>query len=842
MGTKIARDEYSFKSELRVALRKPAFGGVVDTWLQDVRYGIRLLLKSPGFAAAAMVCLALGIGATTAIFSVVNAVLLRPLPYIQPQRLVKIYSEFTKQSQGRRFWVSPPEYVDLKRDTKSWESLDAWVNGGVNVGGSVEPVRLTGSYISGGLLRSLGVAPIMGRVITPEDDDPKANAVLVISYGVWQTIFGGDSHIVGKEALLNGQKCTIIGVMPQDFAFPPGEIDPPQVWTALQIDPANPGGRGSHYLYLLGRLKGNVSAQQAQSELESLVRYWGASASANQHSFSPQNHTLVSFPFQSEIVSNVRPALVVLMGAVVFVLLIACVNVANLLLARAEARQREIAIRSALGASFWRLLRQFITEGVLLSSVGAVLGLALAFAGLRLIKLTNAGSIPRAAEIGIDGNVLLLALMVSILTGVVFGLAPALHLAVRNIFGLLKDAAGGSTSTLSAQAFRRVLVAAEVSLALVLLIGCGLMLRAFWKLQQVNVGFDPKDLLTLRITLPGSAYRDNLKVESFWSRLKEETSRLPGVKVAIASGLAPIRRPNVNTTDIENFVQKPGGPTQEVDFYQVVSEDYFETMGIPLIEGRYFDGHDTEGSQPVAIVNQTMARMYWPNQSPVGRHIRSSSRFPYSTIIGVVGDVKNAGLDKPTGSELYFPFRQTQGYGSGTSYLVLRSAQSAGLANAVRRELRDLEPAAPVSNVRSMEELISASQSRPRFLTLLLTIFSAVALVLAVVGIYGVLSYLVAQRGKEFGLRMALGAPRGHVLGLVLKQGALLAIAGLGAGLAVSLAMTRMMSTLLYGIRATDPVTFLVMPAALAAAALAASFLPAQRATKVDPMVALRYE
>src|SRR5215472_7687487 len=400
----------------------------------------------------------------------------------------------------------------------------------------------------------------MGRVIMPEDDDPKSSAVMVISYGVWKSVFAGDAKIVGKEALLNGHKCNIIGVMPRDFAFPPGEVDPPQVWTALQIDPANPGNRCSHFLYLLGRLKDNVTAQQAQSELESLVRYWGASASMKQHSFDPQNHTLVSFPFQSEIVSNVRPALAVLMGAVVFVLLIASVNVANLLLARAEARQREIAVRSALGASFGRLLRQFITEGVLLSSVGALLGLALAFGGLRLIKLTNAGRIPRAAEIGIDGNVLLLALVVTILTGVVFGLAPALHLAVRNIFGLLKDAAGGSTSTLSAQAFRRVLVAAEVSLAL--------MLRAFWKLQQVNVGFDSKNLLTMRITLPGSAYRDNLKIEAFWSRLKEETSRLPGVKMGIANGLAPIRRPNVNTTDIEGFVQKPGGPVREIDFYQ----------------------------------------------------------------------------------------------------------------------------------------------------------------------------------------------------------------------------------------------------------------------------------
>src|SRR5579864_7233318 len=368
---------------------------MMSTFWHDLRYGLRLLLKNPGFAGAAVVCLALGIGATTAIFSVVNAVLLRPLPYRQPQRLVKVYSEFPNQPSGRRFWLSPPEYLDLKRDTKSWESLDGWVNSGVNLGGAAEPVHLTASFVTGGLLPSLGVAPILGRVITPQDDDPKANTVVDISYGVWQRVFAGDPHIVGKEALLNGRKCTIIGVMPNGFIFPPGEIPVPEAWSALQIDPAKPGSRGSHYLYLLGRLKEGISAQQAQSELESLVKYWGAKASAREHSFDPQNHTLVSFPFQSEVVSNVRPALTVLMGAVIFVLLIACVNVANLLLARAEARQREIAIRSALGASFPRLLRQFIAEGVLLSSFGALLGLGLAFGGLKLIAVSNAGKIPR---------------------------------------------------------------------------------------------------------------------------------------------------------------------------------------------------------------------------------------------------------------------------------------------------------------------------------------------------------------------------------------------------------------------------------------------------------------
>ena len=815
----------------------------METFWQDLRYGTRLLLKNPGFAVAAVICLGLGIGATTAIFSVVNAVLLRPLPYKQPERLIKVYSEFPHQPSGKRFWISPPEYLDLKRETKSWESLDGWVNTGVNVGGRAEPEHVTASFVTGGLLRSLGVSPLLGRVITPEDDDPKANAVLDISYGMWQREFGADRNIIGKEALLNGQKCTIIGVMPQGFIFPPGEIPVPEVWSALQLDPAKPGNRGSHYLYLLGRLKPNVSPEQAQSELASLVRYWGSKAAPMEHSFDPENHTLVSFPYQSEVVSSVRPALVMLMGAVIFVLLIACVNVANLLLARAESRQQEIAIRNALGASFSRMLRQFIAEGMLLSSVGALLGLALAFGGLRLIQATNAGKIPRADEISMDWHVLLAALAISILTGVAFGLAPALHLAMRNIFALLKDSAGRTTGALNAQNFRRLLVASEISLAVVLLIGCGLMVRAFWKLQQVNVGIDPHNVFTIRISVPNASYSNSLKVLGFWSRLKERVSQLPGVQAAYSSGLPPTRQKDVNTTDIEGFVQRREGPVREIDFYNGVSEGYFETMRIPLIEGRYFSSDDAEGAQPVVIVNQTMARMYWPNQSAIGHHIRADNRDPWCTIVGVVGDVKNAGIDKPVGTELYFPFRQKEGYPDPTGYMVLRSTQSpAALTSAMRRELHDLEPETALSHFMTMEEMIYSSQSRPRFLTLLLTLFSAVALALAAVGIYGVLSYVVAQRRKEFGLRMALGAPRGHVLGLVLKHGAALVLAGLCVGLAAALALTRLMASLLYGIGATDPVTFVLMPAALALVALAASYIPARRATKVDPLVALRYE
>ena len=819
----------------------------MENFWQDIRYGLRILVRNPGFAAAAAICLSLGIGATTAIFSVVNAVLLRPLPYIQPQRLVRVYTEFGNFPGGglRRFWTSPPEYLDLRRDTKSWESLDGWVNGGAGIAGIAEPVRVTGSFVTGGLIKSLGVAPIMGRAITPEDDDPKAPLVADISYGVWQRVFAGDPNIVGRETMLNGQKCTIIGVMPKGFAFPPGEIDPPEIWSPLQLDPAKPGGRGSHFLYLLGRLKPNVTAQQAQAELESLVKYWDETGSAGQHHFSRQNHTLVSYPFQAEVVSNVRPALLMLLGAVVFVLLIACVNVANLLMARAEARQREIAIRSAMGASFGRLLNQFIAEGILLSLLGVVPGLALAFGGLYLIKLTNAGSIPRAAEISLDATVLLVTLDISILTGVIFGLAPALHLAAKNVFGLLKDAAGATTAGNASQNFRRVLVASEVSLALVLLIGCGLMIRAFWKLQQVDVGLDPHNVLTMRVTLPSGSYTDNQKILGVWSRLKEKVSHLPGVQsAALVTGLPPARRVNANDTQIEGFVPRPGGPIQNIDFYQVVSEGYFETMGIRLVEGRTFTGSDAQGAPDVVIINQTMARMYWGNQSAIGRRVKPSGSLDvWCTVVGVVADVKNGGIDKPIGTELYLPFRQSQGFGRPASYIVLRSTtQPTALTSAIRKQLYELDPDVPISSVSMMEDVLAAAQSRPRFLALLLTMFSSVALALAAVGIYGVLSYLVARRGKEFGLRMALGAPRQHVLGLVLKQGAVLAFIGLAIGLGAALALTRLMASLLFGIRATDPLTFVLMPVVLAAIVLAASYIPARRATKVDPMVALRYE
>src|SRR5438067_7014134 len=577
------------------ALLQLCLGGRVDTFWQDLKFGFRMWKSRPGFTLAAILCLTLGIGATTGIFSVVNAVLLRPLPYQHPDELIRVYSEFPTFPNGglRRFWISPPEFLDLQRDTHSWQALEAWVTGGANLAGQTQPVRVTAAFISGGMLPMLGVSPLKGRLINADDDKPGTAQVVDISYGLWQSAFGGDPNVVGRETLLNGAKCTIIGVMPRGFEFPPGEVDPPQVWNALQIDPAKPGGRGSHFLYLLGRLKPGISAQQAQSELQSLVQAYGANRSMKKHAFNPENHTIVSYGLHGEVVSNVRPALLMLIGAVVFVLLIACVNVANLLLARAEARRREIAIRGAVGAGVSRLARQFATEGLLLSLTGALLGLGLAFGSLRLVRLTNAGQIPRAAEIGVDWRVLLFTIVVAGMTGILFGLAPILSLLLSDLSDSLKETAASTTGASGAQVFRRVLVSAELSLALVLLIGCGLMLRAFWKLQAVSTGINPANVITMRVALPQSAYTKPDQIDSFCTRFEERITHLPGVRsAALVQGLPPLRRPNMNDTDIEGFVNVPDGPIENVDFYQTISKDYFATMGIRLMAGRLFEDRD----------------------------------------------------------------------------------------------------------------------------------------------------------------------------------------------------------------------------------------------------------
>jgi putative ABC transport system permease protein len=820
----------------------------METFRKDVIYALRMMRNNLGFTAAAVICLMLGIGATTGIFTVVNAVLLQPLPYQHPEQLVRVYTEFPTFPNGglHRFWTSAPEFLDLRRDTHSWASLDAWITAGANLAGKTQPVRVTAAYLSGGLLETLGVAPIKGRLISETDDVPGVTQVADISYGTWQNVFGGDPAVIGRETFLDGTKCTIIGVMPKGFQFPPGEQEPAQLWSALAIDPAKPGNRGSHNFYLLGRTKPGVTPAQAQGELASLVQSYGEHRVPKTHAFNPQTHTIVSFPLQAEVVSSVRPALLMLLGAVAFVLLIASVNVANLLLARAEARRREIAIRGALGAGLSRLARQFITEGVLLALLGAVLGLALSYAGVRIVQLTNAGGIPRADEISVDWRVLVFTLVVSVFTGVLFGLAPIAPLLINGISSSLKDTAGSTTAAGGAQIFRRALVVGELAMALVLLVGCGLMLRAFWKLQEVHTGLNADNVITMEVSLPTGTYTDNAKLTSFWTRFEDRLAHLQGAKsVALVSGLPPIRPPNMNDTEIEGFVQTKDGPIQNVDFWQAVGRKYFETMGIRLIDGRFFDDRDVVGAPEVVIVNKSMAITFWPKQSPIGRRIRTGrSDTNWQTVVGVVDDVKNAGLDRPAGTELYLPLRQPSGQGNSSMFIVASplGGDPRSLVAALREQLNELDSSVPLARVRLLDDVIATAQARPRFLTLLLSLFSIVALAIATVGIYGVVSYAVARRTKEFGLRICLGAQTGDVLGLIMKQGGAMVAIGLAVGLLAAFALTRFISSLLFGIAPTDLPTFVGVTALLAAVALAACYIPARRATQVDPIRTLRYE
>ncbi len=609
----------------------------------------------------------------------------------------------------------------------------------------------------------------------------------------------------------------------------------------MQLNPASKN-RGGHNYNVFGRLRDGVTLEQARQEMAGLVAHWGEAESPMNHVFSPAHHPVVMYDFYDETVRGVRKAMLLLLGAVVFVLLIACVNVANLLLARSEGRQREIAVRRVLGASTGQLLAQFTVEGIVLSLAGAVLGLVLAFAGLRLILDTGAASIPRADEITLDGRVLLFTLGVSIASGVVFGLAPLFQVSALRLFETLKAASGRSSSTNSSNQFRRVLVVVEMAMAFVLLAGAGLMVRGFWRLQQVGVGFNPQGVLTARIELPEASYKADGAQQQFWQRLEARLNQTPGVTAAsLASGMPPSRPPNENDTEIEGFVKVPNGPIQSVNFYQIVTPKYFETIGARLMEGRWFDQHD--GPAHSVIVNQSMANTFWPHQSAIGHRVKPGTKEWY-TVVGVVADIKNAGADRPTGTELFVPYNNDAKLGGTDSpYILVRAnGNPAQLANVVREAVRSLDPSLPVAKVRVMEDVVAAATSRPRFLTLILGLFSVLALVLAAVGIYGVISYSVAQRTAEFGIKIALGADPAMLLRQVLRQGMLLGVAGMVVGTVVAFFLTRFMEGLIFGVSGLDVTSLGATVAVLALATLAACYVPAARAMRTEPIQALRYE
>ena len=814
----------------------------MQTFLQDLKYALRILKKNPAFTAVAILTLAVGIGANSAIFSVLNSVLLRPLPFRQPDQLVRIYSEFPTM-QLQKFWLSPPELLDIQREAKSWETIGAWAPGGQNVGTESEPLRVTSAAITRSLIDVLGVQPERGRNFTEEEDRNGGPKVAIISHGLWQKGFGGANDIIGKQIQVNAATTTVIGVMPASFAFPPGSNDQVDLLVPFQFDTANPGSRGSHFLSVIGRLKPGVTADQARSEMTSLMAGWKSEGRA-QHLLNPQGHPVIMLGLHEDVVGSARKAVWLLMAAVGFVLLIACVNVANLLLARAESRHREFAVRLALGAGVKRMVRQFVAEGFVLVLIASVLGVALAFAGLKILLLFAPDSVPRTEEIGVGFPVLAFTIAVAIVAVFLFGLAPLAQVSERNLANWIRGA-GQRAIRGGGQALRKSLVVAEIALAVILVIGSGLMIRAFWKLQQVNTGFDPAGVVSFSLNLPTAKYKSPERLQ-FVDSVEQKLRTIPGVaSVSMTTGLPPLRRINANDTEIEGYQPTPDGPAQNVDYWNIVGNDYFQTMKIRLLEGRTFEPQDDNpNAMKVVIVNQALAKRFWKG-SPIGRRVNPGFSDPkvWLTIVGVVEDTKNAGMDKPAGPELYFQMRQVNQFlGPNVNFVVRGSNDSVALESSIRNVVRELDPTLPVYNLWSMNEVVSKSMVQPRFLALLLATFSGIALFLAAIGIYGVMAYSVAQRTQEIGVRMALGARPLHVLRLVFGQSMGMLLIGTVIGLAGAFALTRFMRTLLFEITATDPLTYVSVIGLLTVVALLACYIPARRAAKVDPLIALRYE
>ncbi|HKJ92901.1 MAG TPA: ABC transporter permease [Longimicrobiales bacterium] len=804
---------------------------------QDLHFALRMLRKSPGFTAVALLTLALGIGANSAIFSVVNGVLLEPLPYRQSDRLAYIYSQFPTLGFDE-FWVSPPEYRDLQERALSFQSIGAWRTGRVNVAGADNPLRVTAAVVSAEFFTTLGVSPILGRPFNTDEDTPNGPAVAVISRGLWQRAFGGDPQLVGKRVQIDGEPTTITGVMPADFDIEDAGVD---VWMPARLG-AHPTNRSSHYLHLVGRLAPGVTLARARTEMRDLVANW-RKVTPEGHVPTPEGHPIRMRSLQDQMTGGVRTALLLLLAAVGLVMLIAVANVGNLLLAKSEGRRREVAVRSAIGAGRGRLARQFLTESVVLAAIGGALGLLLGWVGLRLMLATSPDSLPRLREIVLDWRVVGFTAAVSLLAGLIFGLAPLLHLSARSMAASLKEGGQRTTAAAARQRLRRGLVVVEVALAVVLVIGAGLLIRSLGALQRVDPGFDTHGMLTFQLYLPEARYPDAAAAGSFYSSLLDRLEALPGVQSAAAmSGLPPLRNVDANDTRFEGLQPTPDRPFN-VDYYQTVQGDYFETMGIPIVEGRGFQPGDDAKGTPVLLINETLAKMYYPDQDPIGRRIQPSGAPFWLTVVGVVRDVKQGGLSEATGTELYFnnPQVAAAGIAQRTMNIVVRTTRPPlSLAGEVRRAVGELDPALPLAHLQTMQQNIDETIRRPRFLTLLLGIFAVLALTLAAVGTYGVLAYAVAERSHEIGIRMAMGARSGSVLGMVLKSGLALAGTGLVLGVLGAVAATRLMRSLLFGVSTTDTTTFLLAPAVLVLVAVAACLIPAHRATRVDPAVVLR--
>ena len=818
--------------------------------IQDFRYAVRMLTKAPGFTAVAVLTLALGIGANTVVFGMVNSVLLRPLPFERPEQLIKIWGRYSKQDIPQN-WLSEPEIWDLRATLQSVSGIAAYNTGtGSNLtrDGS-EPLRVTISQASAELLPMLGVKPALGRLFSAVEDEPGRERVALLDYAFWKAQMGADAAIVGRDIQLNGQAYTVVGVLPEGFAFG-GDAN---MWLPLALDRARPNSRGNHYLDVLARLKPGGTLAQASADLDAVSR----NLSAQFAQFYPKDSGFGLYPraLQTELVGGARLGLVVIFAAVGFVLLIACINLANLLLARGSSRGRELAVRAALGAGRLRLVRQMVTESIVISVAGGACGVILALWVTEALRTTAAVALPNTRPIAVDVQVLLFAAAASLTTGILFGLVPALQSSSDRGFAALKDAARGSSGG-AGRALRSGLVVAEISIALVLLVIAGLMVRSLQQLLEVNPGFQAERLLTARISLPQTNYRDIAATTAFFGTLQDRIRELPGVQSAGMTTLLPMTgRNSSGSTFIDQttaqglansqFFQKP---YLEAD-QRTITPGFFDAMRIPLLRGRSLTSADTAEATPAIVVDEEFAKRLWPDREPIGQRIANGAVpntnppvLRWRSVVGIVGHVKNNALDQVGREQIYVPIAQTT-FPVRNMYLTVRaSGDPSAIASAIQRTVRALDPSLPVYEVKTMDAWLDTTVSSRRFNVMLLLAFGALALTLAAVGTYGVIAYSVSQRTQEIGIRIALGASRQDVLRMVVGGGLRLAIAGVLIGVALSLAAGRFISALLFGVHPTDPLTFSAVAAALMATALVAAWIPARRATRVDPMVALRYE
>jgi len=806
--------------------------------LQDLRYGVRMLRRGRAMTVVAVVSLALGIGANTAIFSVINAILLKSLPYRDPDRLVLLWGELPAEGHHRS-QVSATDVDDWRHQQTVFEDVTTYGNWSATFLGSGEPERIPGIQVGDGYFQIMRGAPLLGRVFLPEEQQDGKDRVIVLGYGLWQRRFGGDPQIVGQQVNLSGKPYTIVGVMPPEFSSLPSSLVglPGQFYRPV-AEPHDEDERASRHLRSIARLKPGVSLRQAQSEMNVI-----AGRLEREHPRSNQGYGVQLVTLSEDTVGGLRPTLLALFGAVVFVLLIACANVGNLLLARSTARQKEIAIRAALGAARVRLVRQLLTESALLALLGGALGLLLALWATSLIETLGSQVTPLLSGIRINGRVLGFTAVISMLASVIFGLVPTLHASKPDLNEALKEGGRSSGAASSSNRLRGVLVVSEIALALVLLVCAGLLIRSVMRLRDMSPGFNPSHLLTMNVPLPLSRYPQRDSWVAFYRQAVDRVETLPGVQSAGFTSILPFGSNFDGRSLAVEDHPVPRGQEMSVDLY-IVTPGYLQTMSIPLRQGRAFTEQDTEQTPMVALINETMARQLWPHESPLGKRIKfpgsEKNPQPWRTVIGVMSNVKQSGLDKEAQMQIYLP--EAQYPTSGMTLVVRASVDPNSLIAAVSHEIHAADRDLAIDSIATMEQLLASSISLRRFSMLLLVIFAGVALVLAAVGIYGVISYSVTQRTHEIGVRIALGATPGDILRLVVRQGITLALVGVGIGVLAACGLTRLLATLLYGVSSTDLATFSAISLLLVGVALVASFIPARRATKVDPMVALRYE